>query len=158
MATYQNEINAASKLINDGGSAFEGINPEYAARMRDDGGKDCEWIGWIEPLEDNSAAWIRSSPFPNAALRHRIGEAVPHLALAAAGAGLTMLPCFAGDRHPGLVRAPFHEPVLDRSIWLLLHGDLRQTARIRLFIDFMVARIRSRRAELQGDIQAAGVA
>ena len=34
MSTYQNEITAASKLIANNGTAFEGINPEYAARMR----------------------------------------------------------------------------------------------------------------------------
>ncbi len=34
MSNYQDEIKAASKLIAANGSAFEGINPEYAARMR----------------------------------------------------------------------------------------------------------------------------
>ena len=34
MSNYQDEIKAASKLIANNGTAFEGINPEYAARMR----------------------------------------------------------------------------------------------------------------------------
>ncbi len=51
---------------------------------------------------------------------------------------------FLADRHPGLVRAPYQAPVLDRSIWLLLHSDLRNTARIRSFVDFLVRRIKSR--------------
>ena len=34
MSNYQDKIKAASKLIANNGTAFEGINPEYAARMR----------------------------------------------------------------------------------------------------------------------------
>lgn len=122
-------------------------SPDYAARMEDNGGRGLTWIGWNEPEEHSTADWVATSPYPNARLRHRMNEGVPQLSLAAAGMGLAMIPCFLGDRYPGLVRAPYHEPVLDRSIWLLFHGDLRRTARIRLFIDFLVARILSRRAE-----------
>lgn len=124
---------------------------EYARGMIDNGGKGLNWIGWNEDEGQATAGWVKKSPFPHARLRHRVHEGVPQLALAAAGAGMTMVPCFAGDRFPGLVRAPFQTPVLDRSIWLLLHSDLRKTARIRMFVDFLVDRLRQRRAEFTAE-------
>ncbi|WP_235431332.1 substrate-binding domain-containing protein [Vibrio sp. VPAP30] len=50
---------------------------------------------------------------------------------------MAYLACNLGDRHPNLVRAPFQKPVPYRSIWLLVHSDLRRTARIRYFVDFL---------------------
>jgi len=35
---------------------------------------------------------------------------------------------------------------LDRSIWLLLHADLRKTTRVRLFVDHMVRELKAMRA------------
>ncbi|WP_421723116.1 LysR family transcriptional regulator [Bauldia sp.] len=130
-------------------------SPGYAERVRaEDGGEGLTWIGWGEPDADETAPWIRRSPFPKARLKHRINEAVPQIAMASAGVGLTILPCFLGDRSPGLVRAPCSEPVLDRSLWLLFHNDLRRTARIRAFVDFIVERIRGRKAEFVAGARA----
>lgn len=111
-------------------------------------GVEAEWIGWGEAAE--RPAWLDSSPFPKASLRHSMPEAVLHVEAAAAGMGLTYLPCFIGDPDPRLARAPGVEPVDDRSIWLLLHGDLRRTARVRAFVDFMSEAILARRAALRG--------
>lgn len=127
--------------------------PEYAEKINDDGGVGLTWIGWAEDEGETTAPWVKNSPFPHAKIRHRVNEGVPQLALAAAGVGLTYLPCFVGDLHPGIVRAPFHHPVADRSIWLLLHRDLKKTTRIRLFLDFLAERITSRKRQflIEGD-------
>ncbi len=127
-------------------------SPDYATSVRDDGGQGLEWIGWGEAFDTTTPDWIKASPFPKARLRHRVNEAVAQTMLAARGLGLTYLPCFLADPQVGLVRAPFQEPVPDRSLWLLLHQDLRETARIRLFVDFLVARIRSRKEEFLAGI------
>ncbi|MCZ6772497.1 MAG: LysR family transcriptional regulator [Proteobacteria bacterium] len=119
----------------------------YAEKIKGNGGDGLTWVGWNEAEGETTAPWVIKGPFPNARLRHRINEAVPQVTLAAAGAGLTYLPCFIGDRYPGLVRAPYQKPVPDRSLWLLLHSDLRKTARIRIFVDFMAHRIKSRKDE-----------
>lgn len=122
-------------------------SPSYAQTIRDNGGEGLTWIGWNEDEGERTAPWVRNSPFPKAQLRHRIREAVPQVTLAVAGVGLAYLPCMVGDRFPGLVRAPFHEPTPDRSLWLLLHRDLRKTVRIRLLVDFLAGRIRGRKSE-----------
>ena len=61
-----------------------------------------------------------------------------------------MLPCFLGDREPGLVRVPGAVTVPDRSIWLLSRPDLRRTARVRAFVDFVAAAILGHRGLLEG--------
>lgn len=122
-------------------------SPAYAERVTDNAGEGLSFIGWHEPDGQTTAAWIAASPYPRAILRHRVSELVPLIQLAAGGLGMAYLACNLGDRHPGLVRAPYQSPIPYRSIWLLLHKDLRNTARVRLLVDYLAERVRSRRSE-----------
>jgi len=70
---------------------------------------------------------------------------------AAAGIGVARLPTFQGDHHPGLVRL-FHPPTDgDYHLWLLIHADLRQTARVRAFVDFIAAAVAADAASFAPD-------
>ena len=120
---------------------------EYAERVSDNGGEGLNLIGWHEPEEAATAQWVKESYYPKATLKHRVSELVPLITLAASGLGMAYLACNLGDRHPNLIRAPFQKPMAYRSIWLLLHRDLKNTARVRLFVDFLAARVQSRRNE-----------
>lgn len=119
----------------------------YAERITDNQGEGLTLIGWHEPEEATTAPWVKESYYPKATLKHRVSELVPLITLAASGLGMAYLACNLGDRHPGLIRAPFQKPMPYRSIWLLLHRDLKNTARVRLFVDFLADRVRSRRNE-----------
>ena len=110
--------------------------------------EDRIWIGWHGGDGDNS--WVRSTPYPNVPVRHNLPNHAMQMEAAKAGMGLTMLPCFLGDREPGLVRVPGAVPVPDRSVWLLLRPDLRRTARVRALVDFIAAAILDHRALLEG--------
>jgi len=120
---------------------------DYAARITDNGGEGLNLIGWHEPEEATTAQWLKDSYFPKATLKHRVSELVPLITLAASGLGMAYLACNLGDRQPGLIRAPFQKPLPYRYIWLLLHRDLKNTARVRLFVDFLAERVTSRRNE-----------
>lgn len=135
------------KLIQYSTAAY--CTKEYARTIKDNGGEGLTFIGWNEPDGDPTAKWITESDYPKAKLRHRVYEGVTQATLAAAGIGLAQIPCFVGDRHPNLVRAPFQKPKPSRSIWLLLHRDLRKTARVRLFVDFLANEITSRKNEFR---------
>jgi DNA-binding transcriptional LysR family regulator len=119
----------------------------YAEKVTDNDGEGLLLIGWHEPEEDTSAPWLRESYYPKATLKHRVSELVPMITLAASGLGMAYLACNLGDRHPNLIRAPFQKPIPYRSIWLLLHRDLKKTARVRLFVDFLAERVTARRNE-----------
>jgi DNA-binding transcriptional LysR family regulator len=59
-------------------------------------------------------------------------------AAARAGLGIAMLPCFLAERDPELVRLEGPRPV-DHELWLLVHGDLRRTPRVRAVIEWVDA-------------------
>lgn len=67
-----------------------------------------------------------------------------------AGIGLALLPCFIAAVTPGLVRLAPADPELEGGLWLLTHPDLRQTARVRAFMDFTAAEIARRRKMIEG--------
>ncbi len=119
----------------------------YADQITDNDGEGLHLIGWHEPEEATTATWVKESCYPKAKLKHRVSELVSLLSVAAAGLGMAYVACNLGDRHPNLIRAPFQRPLPYRSLWLLLHRDLRNTARVRLFADFLAERVRSRRSE-----------
>ena len=70
------------------------------------------------------------------------------------GFGLAVLPCFMGDADPALVRA-FVDDDWRYGLWLLIHRDLRQTARVRAFIDFIDEAIERHRDLFEGRRPAA---
>jgi DNA-binding transcriptional LysR family regulator len=71
-------------------------------------------------------------------------------AAARAGAGLAVLPCFLADADPGLVRLEAPEPIA-MELWLLVHGDLSQTPRVRAVIDWIDEVVRKARPRLEGE-------
>lgn len=133
------------KLVQMSQAAY--CTKDYAQRVTDNGGDGLHLIGWHEPEEATTASWVQESYYPKARLKHRVSELVPLITLAALGLGMAYLACNLGDRHPSLIRAPFQKPLPYSSLWLLLHRDLRNTARVRLFVDFLSAQIAKRRNE-----------
>ncbi|HKH96756.1 MAG TPA: LysR family transcriptional regulator [Beijerinckiaceae bacterium] len=67
-----------------------------------------------------------------------------------AGIGIGPLPCFIADARPALVRLAPPNPDFSTGLWLLTHPDLRQSARVRAFLDFMAAEIAKRRRFIEG--------
>ena len=67
-----------------------------------------------------------------------------------AGAGIGPLPCFIADRKPALVRLSDVNPDFSAGLWLLTHPDLRQSARVRAFMDFVGAEISRQKRGVEG--------
>jgi DNA-binding transcriptional LysR family regulator len=69
---------------------------------------------------------------------------------AAGGVGVALLPCFVGSAVPGLAQLSPALPELEGELWLLTHPDLRNTARVRAFLDYCEAEIGKRRKTIEG--------
>jgi DNA-binding transcriptional LysR family regulator len=67
-----------------------------------------------------------------------------------AGIGIGPLPCFIADARPTLVRLSPPQPDFSTGLWLLTHPDLRHSARVRAFLDFIAAEIVKRRRAIEG--------
>lgn len=58
----------------------------------------------------------------------------------ASGIGRGILPCFIGDVHSELRRSSPGDPVLSRDVWLLIHREARESARVAVVADWLVER------------------
>ena len=67
-----------------------------------------------------------------------------------AGTGIGPLPCFIADVSPNLVRLADINADFAAGLWLLTHPDLRQSARVRAFMDFMAAEIVKQKKRIEG--------
>jgi DNA-binding transcriptional LysR family regulator len=95
---------------------------------------------WLEPRLRGGRVRLRSN-------------SVRGLAVAvASGVGHGILPCFLADAHPGLVRLGGPEPVLSRDLWLLIHRDARQQARVAATADWLAERFSADAAAFRGGL------
>ncbi|MBV8838389.1 MAG: LysR family transcriptional regulator [Alphaproteobacteria bacterium] len=109
-----------------------------------------EWVGFAENLANLKAAkWLKERA-GSGRIVYRINTVLGLAEAAAAGIGLALLPCFIGAATPGLRRLSAPIPELANGIWLLTHADLRQTARVRAFMDFAAGEIGKHRKTIEG--------
>ncbi|MBT8079274.1 MAG: LysR family transcriptional regulator [Gammaproteobacteria bacterium] len=93
--------------------------------------------------------WLKSQ-VPESAVIYRSSSFGVQFAAAKAGCGLAVLPCILADPSPELTRVLGPIRDLASGLWLLTHTDLRDTVRIRAFMEFMTEAIRGDRARLAG--------
>ncbi len=108
------------------------------------------WIGLDDSLAESAVAqWLRGLP-PSARIACRVDSMLAAREAVRAGLGIALMPCHLGDTTPGLVRLGPPVPEVRPSLWLLTHEDLRRTARVRAFLDFMARRLLADRDLLEG--------
>jgi len=66
------------------------------------------------------------------------------------GLGMTPLPCFLGDSEPDLVKTTDSPDELTLSLWVLIHPDLRNTARVRALMKYIVSALENERSVIEG--------
>jgi len=66
------------------------------------------------------------------------------------GLGISILPCFMGDTDPRLERYGEPDPAYHLGLWVLIHPDLKRTARVLAFRDHMVQAIKEKKALFEG--------
>jgi DNA-binding transcriptional LysR family regulator len=112
---------------------------DYIQRLRTDGGEP-QWLGveccvfhksWTRQVcgDQPHHFYVDDTLLTQAALRE--------------GMGVSILPCFMGDPDPALARYTEPQPEWDLGLWILLHPDLKRTARVLAFRDHMVEAIKA---------------
>lgn len=101
--------------------------------------RDFPWLHWDERLNPRWLDdWLdRNAPGARVALRLDTSSLGLHDAVAA-GLGAHFLACFDGDSDPRVERVGPVEGAHSRGVWLLTLPELRNTSRVRAFLDHMV--------------------
>jgi DNA-binding transcriptional LysR family regulator len=112
---------------------------------------DRTWVALGDNLAGLKAARFVRERVPPERIVYRVNTVLGLTEAVEAGIGIGPLPCFIADPRPGLVRLSAPNPDFAAGLWLLTHPDLRHSARVRVFLDFMAAEIGKRRKMLEGD-------
>lgn len=124
------------------------------AYLAESGGADLgrahSWLGLDDSLAHLAAyRWIKENvPPERVGFRSSAFEAV--LAACRADMGLGLLPCYMADPVPNLRRVTEQLDEVSTGFWLLVHEDMRRTARVRAFIDFASAELTRLRPQMEG--------
>ena len=109
------------------------------------------WTGSV--LAETSEEWLEQS-VPSVKMACRSSSLITNALLASNAVGLTILPCLVGESWPGLkpVIAPLGDFGAAGEIWLAIHEDMRQNARVRALIDHIVAAAQTDAALFEGSV------
>lgn len=107
-------------------------------------------VGFDESLAGHRASqWLRQVA-PNASVVARNDSVLGLVLSVKAGVGIAPLPTALGDSEPGLVRVLGPIPALSRDWRLLAMPEIRKTARVSAFFDFIVAELEALKPIITG--------
>jgi DNA-binding transcriptional LysR family regulator len=120
-----------------------------SAALTEERYQQCAWIGFDETFPTSaSLVWLRNKigRWPHVRCSH---SATIYDALVG-GAGLAIVPCFAGAEEPSLVRlTPPLSDLDSQGLWMAVHEDLRHQPRVRLVADNLAALFERHRTALR---------
>jgi DNA-binding transcriptional LysR family regulator len=126
---------------------------EGASALRKEGGalnfSRHHVIGWDEPARIIAAEWLLAHVPPDR-IGYRSNSLVNQLMAARAGLGIALLPCYLGDRDMGVKRVSGVLSDLHSELWIVTHQDLKNTARIRAFLEVIGDAIVAARRHFEG--------
>lgn len=107
-------------------------------------------ITWIGDSH-TKPPWIEKS-YPSTPHIYRTSELSVMYQMTKQGLGIAQMPCALCDPDPELIRLPAKYIEPGWGLWLLSHVDLRTTARVRIFKDFLQKELSNKIALLEGEI------
>lgn len=130
------------KKVADFGSGIY-TSPKYQAR----GLRRHEVVLWRD--EFKMPDWVLQH-FPDARVALRVDDAISMQAAVREGLGLARMPCWSGDADGDLLRLNLDLVPSDWGLWVLIHADLRSTARVRVCRDFLIESLSARKDLIEG--------
>jgi DNA-binding transcriptional LysR family regulator len=97
--------------------------------------ESCSWVGWGD--KSKHLQWAEKSRFPDIPVRGNCYSDVLQLAVIQEHAGIASLPCFIGDRVPGIRRIPTAQVASGEWVWILAHKDMVRNAKVKVLIEFL---------------------
>lgn len=101
--------------------------------------------------DHRSARWLKSVA-PNARIAARANNMLATLVAVKSGAGLAPMPVIVAEKDEALVRVFGPVQEITTPFFLLMHGDMKRTPRVRAFFDFMIDELPRLRPLLSGGV------
>jgi DNA-binding transcriptional LysR family regulator len=112
-------------------------------------GQRHDWVAFVDPSSIAKAVkWLKEH-VDEKRIVYKVNTVMGLAEAAAGGLGMVILPCYVGAAVPGLAQLSPPLPELEGELWLLTHPDLRNTARVRAFLDFCTCEIAQRRKVIE---------
>ena len=108
------------------------------------------WLAWHERAGARITEQWMAEHVPNAQIVCRFDSVPAMIEGLRLGMGICYVPCAEGELISGVRRLRPPMDSFGMNFWILTHPDLRTTARVRAFRDFMAERITSIRDLLEG--------
>ena len=140
--------NLVGKRITQIGFAVYGTQALKEQATDDPDAEDLPCITWVGDGHTRPP-WIEKS-FPNTRRIYRTTSVLVMLGMAREGIGIARVACVLGDPDPKLYRVPARHVEPGPGLWVLSHVDLRTTARVRIFRDFLVDELEKQRDLIAG--------
>jgi DNA-binding transcriptional LysR family regulator len=96
---------------------------------------------WVVISSHGIPDWASDGEVRTTGVPFRTTDGETQLTAVREGIGITTLPCFVGDADPLLSRVPGTDLHMYGALWLLTHGETRNTKRVRLFTEFMFQKL-----------------
>jgi len=112
-------------------------------------GRRHDWIAFVDPVSIVKATkWLKGH-VDEKRIVYKVNTMLGLAEAAAGGAGMVLLPCYVGAAIAGLAQLSPPLPELEGELWLVTHPDLRNTARVRAFLDYCTTAIAQRRSLIE---------
>ena len=112
-------------------------------------GQRHDWVAFVDPSSiAKTVKWLKEH-VDEKRIVYKVNTVMGLAEAAAGGVGMVALPCYVGAAVPGLAQLSPPLPELEGELWLLTHPDLRNTARVRAFLDFCTGEIAQRRKVIE---------
>jgi DNA-binding transcriptional LysR family regulator len=137
-ATRPREPDLFGRKLADISWAVYGLSGRAPARSKARGKSALvgqSFVSWAETAQGIKAARWLNDNIPRDAIVYRSSSVLNQLVAAKSGMGLVVLPCYLGDPEDGLVRVIDPIPELITELWLITHQALKESARVRAFME-----------------------
>jgi DNA-binding transcriptional LysR family regulator len=127
---------------------------EYTKASGTDLERAHQWIGFDDTLSHLAAYRWLSNKVPAERVCFRANSFLSIIEAVRSSMGVALLPCYLASGADGFIKMSDCVPELATDLWLLVHDDLRRTARVRAFLDFVADRVAEHRTEFEGVVPA----
>jgi len=143
--------NLVGKRIGQLGYGIYGSQELRDCVQADSATADIPCITWVGD-GTTRPPWIEKS-FPNTRRVYRVSELGMMRQMAQQGMGIAQMPCVLCEQDALLHRIPASHVERGWGVWVLSHVDLRTTARVRIFRDFLVTELEKQKEFIEGTIK-----